>query len=224
MEPDSDSRPKEPDGADLEAVRLYMYDFGQCDARRCTGRKLLRLGLLRSERLGVPCHGILLSPDASTMLSPADTETVRKGGLAVIDCSWNQIASAPLRRVRCRGAGQRRLLPALQAANPVNYGRGARLSCAEALAAALYIVGFKSAAQCTLSPFDWSHAFWEVNRAALDIYAACTDPEAVIRAQEAWLDLLAQEHAQAKAAWDPYAGLDSEESDSSKGSTEMLTK
>lgn len=198
---------------DCDQIRLYMYDFGQCDVHRCTGRKLLRCGLLRTQRLNVPCHGVLLSPDATRVLSAADLPLVAKGGLAVIDCSWNQVEAPLLRRVRCRGPGQRRLLPSLQATNPVNYGRGARLTCAEALAAALYILGQKTAAIRVLAPFRWGDAFWSVNQTALDMYASCADAESLVAAEASWLAQLAQEHEQNKAQWDPFAGLDSSDSD-----------
>ena len=40
-----------------------------------------------------------------------------------------------------------RLLPLCKAANPVNYGKDVKLNCAEALAGALWLAGFKEQAE-----------------------------------------------------------------------------
>jgi pre-rRNA-processing protein TSR3 len=83
---------------------------------------------------------------------------------------------------RIKGAAPR-LLPWLLAANPVNYGRPCKLSCAEALAAALYICGWQPAAKRLMSRFKWGHSFLSLNEALLDRYAACDTAAAVIEAQ-----------------------------------------
>ena len=122
---------------------LAMWDLGQCDAKKCTGRRLQRLGMITTLHLGTPHRGILLSPEGKSTVCPADAPTVAKHGISVIDCSWNEVEGAGLPYHRMKGS-QPRLLPYLVAANPVNYGKPFKLTCAEAIAATLVITGFRA--------------------------------------------------------------------------------
>ncbi|GIQ87257.1 ribosome biogenesis protein, partial [Kipferlia bialata] len=83
-----------------------------------------------------------------------------------------------------------RLLPFLIAANPVNYGQPHKLSCAEALAGGLYIVGYPEEADIVMSKFGWGHTFVELNREYLDGYAACSGPEEVDALQQQYMNSL----------------------------------
>lgn len=171
----------------LSSVRLAMWDLGQCDRKRCTGTKLVRRGLIQELKLSQPFPGVILSPVGRSVVSPADGPLLRSKGLAVVDCSWNRLDEVPFARLR--GAAPR-LLPWLLAANPVNYGRPAKLSCAEALAAGLWIAGLPDEAQALLSGFVWGHSFFELNESLLERYAACPDAPAVIAVQQAQLAAL----------------------------------
>ena len=82
----------------------------------------------------------MLSPDATSTVSPADRELVGKGGAAVVNCSWAGLDSVPFVKMKSGGS---RLLPFLIASNPTKYGQPCVLSSAEALAAALYITGYQ---------------------------------------------------------------------------------
>lgn len=51
---------------------VAMWDFNHCDPKKCSGRKLSRLGLIKTLRLGQRFNGIILSPIASTCIGPQD--------------------------------------------------------------------------------------------------------------------------------------------------------
>ena len=105
-------------------VHLAMWDFCQCDSKKCSGRKLLRMGLVRKLPLNRFFGGIVLSPDGKSVVSPLDKEIVEAHGIAVIDCSWAQVGTTQLNKAR---GAYPRLLPFLIAANPINYGKPVQL-------------------------------------------------------------------------------------------------
>lgn len=60
------------------SIPLYMWDFGQCDAKRCTGRKLARAGMMRELRITQGCRGAVMTPMATIALSKADRDVVER--------------------------------------------------------------------------------------------------------------------------------------------------
>lgn len=166
------------------SIQLAMWDFGQCDAKRCTGRKLARFGLLKVLRVGSGFGGVVLSPTGKQCVSRDDLELIKRRGLAVVDCSWARLEDVPFAKLRCSAP---RLLPWLVAANPVNYGRPCELSCVEALAAALIICGERETGELLLGKFKWGHAFLSLNRELLKSYSECQNSSDIIAVQNGWL-------------------------------------
>ncbi|CAK4938564.1 unnamed protein product [Aphanomyces euteiches] len=165
-------------------ISLRMWDFQQCDSKRCTGRKLCRLGYVKSMKPGAHFRGIVLSPHGTKLVSREDLTIVESTGISVIDCSWARIQEMGIKQIK---SGSHRLLPFLVAANTVNYGKPHKLSCVEAIAATLYIVGLADEAVQLMEEFPWGIEFLKLNADALDAYAACETSEEVVAAQEAYL-------------------------------------
>lgn len=175
--------------------KAACWDFNHCDSKRCSGKRLQHFGLLRQLPLNTKHPGVIISPNAKTILSPADTPLLEQHGAAVVECSWVRVAEIPWSKI---GGKCERLLPYLVAANPVNYGRPWRLNCVEALAACFMICGKQDWAETVLQHFSYGEQFLRINRSLFKRYAAATDEAHIKRIEEKWLKRLEKEYADSR--------------------------
>ena len=149
----------------LNDLRLYALHLNQDDPKKNT---ILRLNKFNLVKLGnklsqFPKNAIVLDPFSKNIINFQDRGNLKKSGIIVVDCSWAQIDLVFNQKFKTG-----RKLPHLLAANSVNYGKWDKLSSAEALAAALFITGFKDEAKKLLSKFSWGKSFWEINKKFLN--------------------------------------------------------
>ncbi|MGA3288936.1 MAG: DUF367 family protein [Candidatus Bathyarchaeia archaeon] len=165
----------------ISIPRITVYHAAQCDPKKCTGLRLKRRGLARivTRTRFLPKRAIVLNPFSEIAFSPMDRHRVENFGLAALDCSWEHAQKVLSGHVK----GTSRCLPILIAGNPVNFGKLTKLTTAEAIAAALYIAGFKEKAAELLSIFTWGHTFFELNSILLDSYAQAENSTEIVEMQ-----------------------------------------
>ncbi|KAF5141789.1 hypothetical protein AAJ76_6500012660 [Vairimorpha ceranae] len=166
-------------------INKIIYEFDQCDPKRCSGRKLVKTGKIVSYPIKRYFNGIILSPNAVSVISPNDRFIIEKYGLGLIDCSWNQLEKVDFCRLPKR---YNRLLPFVVASNPVNYGKAYKLNCVEALSCALYICGFKEEAYEIIKDFNYGDEFYKLNGELLERYSKCNSSDEVLEVSKQWID------------------------------------
>ncbi|KAL5961312.1 tRNA N 3 methylcytidine methyltransferase METTL6 [Taenia solium] len=190
---DSDLDSSSSEDSKSISILTAMWDFGQCDPKRCSGRKLVRLGVTRLLKLKESFHGVVLTPTATQLINPStDKDIVSRCGIAL----------------KYRHG---RLLPYLLAVNSVNYGRPHMLSCAEAFAACMSILGWEKEARRMLSNFSWGPSFFKVNKYLLSTYQTCRDDAEILGVQNLYVaELEAKNNKKPQSYSDIYADLNAE--------------
>ena len=163
-------------------MRAQVLMYKQDDPAKCTAAKLVRFGLAESIRFVRP-DAILLDPFSKNVLTSSDSVYCKS--ICAIDCSWELAQGMFLKRF----AGLSRKLPPLLAGNPVNYSKVGKLTTAEAIAGALYIMDYKELADSVIGKFKWGHTFFDLNQYLLQDYLNAKTTEDVIQiAQEYCLE------------------------------------
>ena len=160
---------------------MYVLQLRQDDPKKCTAAKLVKFRLAKPlyKLRQVPQNCLTLNPFAAAPLLKKDRHQALKYGLVAIDCSWERVRVTFSSRL----PGKNLRLPTLLASNPVNYAKPNKLSSLEALAASLYITGFREEANHLLSIFKWGPHFLTLNAQPLEAYASVTDEEQLIRVE-----------------------------------------
>jgi pre-rRNA-processing protein TSR3 len=148
-------------------VKPLVFMLRQDDPSKCTAAKLAKFRLAKEVKF-IRKNSIVLNPFSRTPVTRNDIGAA--DSVCAIDCSWERADEVlKSRRLVLRGIGRR--LPAMLAANPTNYAKLGKLSSAEALAGALYIMGEKKLACDLMDKFKWGHTFLELNASLLEDYS-----------------------------------------------------
>jgi pre-rRNA-processing protein TSR3 len=165
-------------------MNLHIYTAKQCNPKVCTGAKLGRLKIANiiTSPQKIRKDSIILSPFADKVISSEDSTF---NSLTALDCSWEKAREI----IPSLKSVNDRILPVLVAANPVNYGKPTKLTTAEALAAATYLLGYQELSKQILGKFKWGPQFLVLNENLLNDYRESRDSEGILRVQREYFDL-----------------------------------
>ena len=161
---------------------LYVLRVGDDDPKLCTGQRLLRRRLAAPppHTPGRAAPLLLLDPYARDPVSVRDRSSAPGiAGILAVDCSWNRLGGRGRFDARLPRGLLRRRLPWLLAANPQHFGRPAELNTAEALGAALCLLGERGRGERLLAAFPGGAGFVPLNEPTLSAYAAAAGPDEV---------------------------------------------
>lgn len=170
-----------------DTMKVTVFHANECDKKKCTALKMEKQGKCRIvyKIHQIPRGAVVLNPFAEKAVSMEDRPLVEDKGVVGLDCSWNKVSSSSSFFSLSK---YHRSLPFLVAANPVNYGKPCILSTNEAVAATLYITGFKDEARYIMDGFKWGHSFIELNFDLLEGYSSVDTSSEVVKIQNDYLD------------------------------------
>ena len=185
-EKEEEEKEENEEGEEYEefTIKLSMLYFDQCDPKKCTGKKMERLGLLKEIKFNRNYGGILLTPNGKKICSIEDHDIIATKGICVIDCSWAKFEEMHLDLHKI----ETRSLPFMVAVNPVNFGKAYKLSCAEAFAACLFLGGFEKEARFILDHFKWGEHFFKVNEELFGKYKGIKSQDELKEIQEKYIN------------------------------------
>ncbi len=176
----------------MHDIRVHAIWLAQDDPKKNTAVLASKRGDLKLHKNmnNLPKKGIILEPLCGKVLGPEDHEllTIRNGSLVGLDCSWAHIESS-VDTVMKKTRLIPRMLPLLLAANPVNWGKPGKLTTAEALSAALYLIGREEQSRNVLGAFRWGERFFELNQEPLDAYSLAKSSSELVDLQFEFFDL-----------------------------------
>ncbi len=163
-------------------ISLIAFRDNSCDPKKCTVKKLEKFGMINVVKkiTHVPKTTLLLDPTAEYVISPLDKKWVTS--ITALDCSWIVLDTTNLNPWK-----NRRALPFLVAANPVNFGKPFTLTSVEAISAALFILGEQDQAVRILEKFNWGLNFLKLNEEPLEEYANAKDSAEMLKIQSEYI-------------------------------------